>query len=246
MAGNDTPLGPLAPESCVSVYGPLQSKAETEDGRTGPESEANEWHSADLPSRVQYLQHYIYYLTCVTIGGQEDYEGFLEQRVKLEDRDACAQVQARDVMRGVELYVSSRLNFMPMTSSIRMKSLCELIRGQKTMPINKCMFWTTCAITGATINNSLEICGVSPFHVCMSYAPFVWSFWVLTHIKELEEDRISHYMRENRNDFPITTLINDFKDSSHFASDRDIETYEKAISFVIDTLHVSTGISSEL
>lgn len=225
----------------MPACGPLQHTSENGEFRAGPDSESKHWHTISLPSKLKLLHDYVYYIACITIGGKEEYEKFLEHRASLGETDACSQLECRDVVERINLYVTSRLDLMPQSTSVRMKRLCDLIRGHKTMPVNKGIFWTTCAITGATINKSLEICGQSSFNVCMSFAPFVWSFWILTHIKELEEDRIIHFMRDGRSDIPISTMIHNFKESVYYASESDIETYEKAISIVIDSLHLSTG-----
>ena len=237
------PGGPSEHDIADNVNGP-EAVNEHENGAVNGPSEAcfvSPWTSIPVDDRMNYLTNYLYYLACITLGDKEEYTSFL----KLQSRENEVNKNAHELLQS-DLYFQQLHDFINLkikeiaeNGSRGLPDVCAVIAQQSRLPCTHCFFWVTCAVSGTTINHSLKICQEQPIYVSMKFAPFVWSYWLVWHIQNIELERVNKYMRSVTEDVSITDNIEGFVSSEYYASDNDKQIYEQAISVVMNTLQVS-------
>jgi hypothetical protein len=241
------PDGPRAAQLDECVRGPSRSvememEHTAETGAVAPESHLplkSEWQRAEVSDRLEHLKRYVYYQSCKNIGGEQVYIDFLRTRVRTGSIEAQTQLDSHRFIESTKEYVESCLDALSASGNPAVKTVCGIVAQQSRIPCTKCYFWTTCAISGATINTSLQISLDAPVYVSTQFEAFVYSYWMFKNIDTIEKERVSAYLAQNTIDLSVMTHIEHFSASPHYATDSDLELYEHATTFVVNTMCMS-------
>lgn len=238
----DTPLGPSAPKIPGVARGPAADGQETPRAPVAVVHDTLEGSActkAYPAQRLDHLEKYVYYHACITMGGEQVYKDFLKMRVETGDLHSKQQLEAVKFMNDIHLYVKSCLALLRSNGFPGIESVCDIVANQPRIPCTKCHYWTKCAITGQTVNKSLQISHDVAVHVGMSFEPFVYSFWLLSHIQAIELDRIHSYSSHYTGEMPVARYIENFKNSEFYCPADEMRIYEEAIGFVLNTMRLS-------
>lgn len=241
MTDQGTPSGPADAPIPRLAQGPraLRCPLGAETMPVGPHNEAS------FDEMFPKMQRYIDVLACRAFGDSAEYEAFLRANAQAECEESRLMLEAIDFFAGINASVTDLLRRLEQANCKRILAMCEAVRRTPTMPQRETMFWNICSVTGVPSRHCLEIPlgNVSEtarvIFIDISFAAFVRSFWVLTHIPALEQNRVNHHARAGVESKNIASAIKQFQAGKHFATHRDIQLYCRACAFVISTLEAT-------
>ena len=198
----------------------------------------------DLPTFQQHFKHYVYHNVCSFIGDENIYSKYCARMSGNGNADMVAQLKSVQEIDHLLTSLQKTIDHLDEEGIGRIKTVCNAIQKNKMCEFHVVNRWSLCAMTGHQCNRVIEITPNCTINA--SYMRFVYMYWVLFHMKYIEECRILHFVRENYTESyeksSISERIDDYMKSSYVTNDESIQFYHEAYTYIHDSLTKTTDI----
>lgn len=196
---------------------------------------------AQPETTLRNLSGYLEYQTYTTYGDSHEYMRFLQDCASNGSEHASNLVDSMVWIKRVNAYIQKLIDLLYTHRMHRMANVCREVQiMQSFTQMRPSYHWQLCNITGMTSNELLYINTEAGEIIAVhaDYALFLEAFWLITHIDDIQKQRITCHAASCPEP-TISACHEDFQKSKYTTPESEIAVYAAAMRFVIKTLQLT-------
>ena len=178
---------------------------------------------------------YLLILASKFVDDENVYMKHIHRQAQLQNADAMKQVAVLKHFEELDSKVEVMIGDLETLGYERIVNVCRAIQSIPALPFPITQQWSICSLTGVNTNKSviLEFNG-QRMHLDEFYAPFASMLWLVSHIQDMEYNRMSEFLARSDPNMSISETMQKYKDELNVCGEAIQNLYYTAFKTVLD------------
>ena len=155
------------------------------------------------------IETYAVFVLCQTLGDSGSYYRFIQRQKEEGDNDAIQMLASIDKVEQIKEDVKEFSEIMASFGKGRLDALVTHVVSAPVCSFPECDMWSLCNVTGKPVSRSIL---VGHMHVDITYKPFVYALWVVSHAKEFVMSVIESFLQTVERNLKRGAIILKYKE----------------------------------
>lgn len=183
------------------------------------------------------IRDYLNILACKFIDDETTYMKHVQKQAALNNEEAMHKLSVCKHFEQKHEQIHTYIDEFRTMGYQRIADVCSAIRAQPTLPFTTSMHWTVCGLSGVNTNNAIRLLWHdNVIYLDCFYASFAAMFWMVTHVVELEFNRLSEFLSTRDESLSISQCLAMYQNDKDMINDDLVHMYFTAYDIVFTVM----------